>query len=219
MTFARVFDLYVDVAAAGGPNPLLQGLNGSPLTALISWVQGDCFTLRIHFRLVAAGFGAATTAIAVDDGDEIVLAAKVNASDAALVFSASGFEKVVSGSDIYYQASLDLNTVELAAALTGASLVVLVDLELQNNDNTRRLTFRFATTIIAQAYDGEGDPTPAAPAYPSPAALVTKEPTGANYRFKDGQFQLWNPVTGMFHAPFPNGPEGAVTTAWGAGVS
>lgn len=216
MTFARVFDLYIDTAAAGGPNPLLQATNGSPLTIPVSWVQADCFTLRLHFRSLN-GFGVTTTAVALAAGDEIVLAAKAAVADSTLLFNAMGFTEVTGGGDTYYQATLDLNTTELDTALTGSTLTALVDVEVQNADNTARLTFRFSVTIVAQAYDDEADPTPGTPTYPAPSAVMVKNPSGGSYRYHEGNFQIYNATTTKWYTLFVTGTAGAEQLTIGEG--
>jgi len=60
------------------------------------------------------------------------------------------------------------------AALSGTStsLAVKCDIELQNADNTQRLTYQFDGSVLRQVYDGEADPTPGTPSYPLPAMLL-----------------------------------------------
>ncbi len=215
MAFERTYKLYIDVAQAGGPNCLLNGTAGAPRTQDVQWMESDAFALRLYFRELNGL--AATTSVALGTGDEIILAAKATPASATLLFSALTWTKVTSGSETYYEALLDLDTTELNAAVTTSNLTVVVDVQVQNSDNSRRLTFRFSAVITPQVYGGESDPTPATPTYPSPSAIMVKNPSGGSYRFKDGNLQFYNQTTTKWHTFFPYGPEGSVTSEWGAG--
>ena len=213
--FERVYSLYLDKDAPGGLSCLLAGTSGAVRTQAVQWMQADAFTIRLYFR-ERAGLSA-TTSVELGSGDEIVLAGKASLAATDLLFSVTSWTKVTSGSEVYYQGTLDLNTTELETAMTSTSVTALVDVEVQNADNTRRLSYRFSATVAKQVYDGESDPTPGTPTYPSPSALMVKNPEGGSYRFKDGNLQFWNPTTEKYHTLFPFGPEGSVTSEWGAG--
>jgi phage-related tail fiber protein len=50
------------------------------------------------------------------------------------------------------------------------------------------------------------------------AGKMDKAPAAGTWRINDlGHFQFWNPTTLKWHTPYPDGPEGAVHTAWGPG--
>jgi hypothetical protein len=221
MSFARTLDLFIDADRPGGQPCLLDGLQGALRAVAPTLMQGDDFDLRLFFRRAASGLYAETTELLLDAGAEIILAAKADPDEEALLFSASGF---TAGEDdalgAFYRARLSLATEALDEALAEAGadgLDVLVDVEVQDAGNERRLTFRFTATVGQQVYAGEADPAPAEPQYPAPSALMLKNPPGGNYRFKDGNIQLWNPVTEKWHTFFPHGPEGSVVSAWGEG--
>jgi hypothetical protein len=70
--------------------------------------------------------------------------------------------------------TLDLNTTALDTAFgTQPSLIITAEIEIQNPQNTRRISAQFQTRVLRQIYAGEGAPQPAPPAYPLPAALLT----------------------------------------------
>lgn len=220
MPFTRTIDLFIDVARPGGQTCLLNGAQSSAVTEAPRWMQGDEFAIRLFFRDVSAGIYTASTAVTLDAGAEIVLAAKEDVDAEDLLFNATGFTAATDATlGAYYGATLSLNTTELQDALAAAAdtLDALVDVEVQNADNTSRVTFRFAVKITQQVYANEADPTPGTPAYPAASTLMLKEPSGGNYRFKNGQFQIYNPTTAKFHALFPYGAEGAVAIAFGPG--
>lgn len=223
MPFARTFDLFIDVAKTGGKPCLLIRKSGATDPETPSLMQGDVLTLRLFFREVLSGEFADSTATTIATGDVITLAAKKDVDQTDLLFSASSF---TAGTDTtygaYYAATLDLTTAELEAALDAAedTLTVPVDIEVQNAANTRRSTFRFTVDVVQQVYAGETDPAPAEPSYPAPAAIMLKNPTGANYRVSaGGNFQLWNPTQSKWHTIWITGAAGAEQVTLGAGES
>lgn len=160
-TFARVISLYVDVTKPGGLQPLLSGKSSTEIASSPSFVLGDKFTLALYFREPSSGITTASTAIEISGA--IALGAKATADlDAtALLFSASSFSAAGESDDLRYEAALNLNTAELAAAMEGAdTLDVTIDIEVQNAGNSERLTFQFAAQIKRQALTGtEAGPT------------------------------------------------------------
>lgn len=149
----------------------------------------DCFTVRLYLY---DGI-LSTTPVAIPSGYEMILAAKELVSDVPtgpVLFNATSFAPVTVDGKQAYEAQLDLNTTELSTALgTDASLQCQCDLEIQNAGNTLRKTFSFKITILPQSYAGEGSPTPGAPAYPLPAAIITSDlvilPAGKRVRIND----------------------------------
>lgn len=218
--FSRTLDLFIDTAKPGGLACLLEGAQGAARQTALSLVQGDDFTVRLFFRTVPDGIYTASTAVELDAGAELVMAGKADLEETTLLFSATGFT-ADEDEDLgaFYSARLNLNTSELEEALDGEedALTVYVDVEVQNADNSRRLTYRFTLTVEQQVYDGEADPTPGTPDYPSPSAVMVKNPVGGSYRFHAGNLQFWNADTAKWHTWFPSGAEGAVVGNWGAG--
>jgi hypothetical protein len=176
---ARVYDLYIDVDAPGGSDCLLD-LSGSPRSAgnPVRWIFKDIFEIRLHYRRRAVTLDGVVEVVEQPASWAIVLAGKAAAVDATLLFAATDFVRVETTDDVYYSAMLTLDTTELAtvmdAVAVGSALSVLVDVENQDAGNTARLTFQFSVHIKQQVYDNESDPTPAAPAYPAPGAILVK---------------------------------------------
>lgn len=170
------FSLYIDADRPGGMECLLDGKSSSFAQAEPQLAQGDELLLKLFFRRRGAA-GAASTAVQLATGANIVLAAKEEdgLAEATLLFSAAAFVETGTGDDLHYESALNLNTDELDAAITGGDpLPVRVDVEVQNGGNTYRLTYQFDMAISPQVYDGEADPTPGTPAYPHPDLIVTK---------------------------------------------
>lgn len=218
MTWTRRIDYYLDVTKTGGANPLLDGTSSSPLSGTQELMQGDRLPVRLWFRR-PAGQGALSTGESLEAGFTIRLAGKEDVDDTSLLFLSTAFTEGTEGSDKYYEAELNLATTEIADALEEKDeLTALVDIEVRNAGNTSRATFRLEVLVNQQVYTGEeSEPTPATPIYPAPEDLMLAEPEGGSWRVKDGNFQLWNPTTEKYHTFFPTGPEGALTTSWGAG--
>lgn len=183
MSFSRVINLYLNLDANAG-NPLVSGLSNKEVRATPQFIQGDTALVRIWPRAETGNATAPLETYRLATGTNPVLAGKSAAalSAATLLFSALTWaehntEEDDSG-DWYYEAELNLNTTELDAAITAlsgtaTSLAVKCDIELQNADNTQRLTFQFDGSVLRQVYDGEADPTPGTPDYPLPATLIT----------------------------------------------
>jgi len=178
MTWTRQMNIYLDVDTVGkAVSPLLdvQADSVSRASAGPQFIRGDKFALNLYFRQYSSG---AWGGVELSATDEIAFVGKLSSEldDGDSLFSATSFSKVGSGADAYYTATLDLNTAELAAALTGVDpLDITVDCEIQNAVNSERATLQFAATVAEQGYAGsEGVPTDGDPAYPVPGNIVTK---------------------------------------------
>lgn len=170
------YSLYIDIDKPGGLSCLLDGKTSSQLQTEPMLVQGDCFTLKLFFRRRGV-LGAASTPITLAAGSEIVLAGKHidDLGAVTLLFNATSFAETGSGDDLHYEATLDLNTVELDAKVgTNKDISVRIDVEVEDAGNDMRATYQFDATVRHQVYDGEADPTPGTPAYPHPDLLYTK---------------------------------------------
>jgi hypothetical protein len=185
-TWNRIACFYIDVDAFGSA-PLLAGKNSSLLNVTPVFIQSDKFPLQLYFRKRSATTGGASAAVEQDPTDNIIFACKETSelTGTTLLFSAVGFVKVGTGDDVCYQATLNLHTPELIAAMSSVSapLPVTIDIEVQNSDNTERTTFQFTALVKKQAYAGESNPVPAAPHYPAPSQLVLKHADGASLVF------------------------------------
>jgi hypothetical protein len=173
MSFNLEQDLFIDIDAPGGAACLLDGKSSNGLQNSPTYIQADCFPLHLYFR---ARNGAGTPSDNIDLATlNILLGAMVAPADASEIFSANSFVSGVDADgDTYYAAALNLDTTELATALSGKkSITATVTLEIENPDNSARLSYQFQVTIQATT-SGATSPTPATPAYPAPSLLVTK---------------------------------------------
>jgi hypothetical protein len=178
MTWTKQMNLYLDVNAVGTAlSPLLSveadAVSRAPGKPV--FIDNDHFDLNIYLRESISGVW---TAVELAATDEIVFAAKVKGSlsAASALFSATSFSEAGTGDDLHYTAALDLNTDELEAALASAATADIVcDCEIQNADNSRRVTLQFEAVAADDAYDGdEGASTAGDPVYPVPENIVTK---------------------------------------------
>jgi len=168
-------DLFINLAAGPGGS-LLHSAANLTRGANPVWSQNDKFTLRLWFLTPGATSFDPPTLTALADDAVIVLGGRPAADlDAdGLLFSATSFTKGDDGGGPFYATDLNLNTASLGTALTGQThLAVLVDVEIQNADNTERLTVpQFAVTILRDVVRGdEGVPLSGDPIYPVPAAI------------------------------------------------
>ena len=221
--WSRTVDLYLDVNAVGGLQPILDGTSSAQGEAPV-FISGDRFLLRLWFRVPAAT-GQSSGPAQLPSGFNLVLAAKAapaegeKIADLPTLFYADGFSEVGADDELHYESMLDLNTAELAAALASASSVaVWIDVEVQQSGNTERATFRIATTVYRQVYEDQAQPTPGAPPYPSPGELVCRHADGASLVIKDGQHPyLYCPHCGDFFPLRVSFENGAHVLALGEG--
>lgn len=235
MSFSRYFEIFVN-SGGGSTGALLQNFNNAQAVApAIQWVQNDIFEVRLRFGNPGATILDALAA--VDAGtDELILAGKAasNLSAEDLLFSATGFTKVVTGADIYYTATLDLTPTALKTALdaAGGTLKCRVDIKDTSEDNTRRITLpQFEVTILEAVYQGtEGAAETGNPLYPLASAieLIAHKAQPSGYagldaegkldpsvipaeaaRFHGGFLQVLNKITGKWHSVFADGEDGA----------
>lgn len=187
-------DLYIDINAPGGAACLLDGETSQNLQTAPQWIFGDCFPINLHFRQ-KGGVGNNSTAVALPTVN-LVLGAKdlSGLSATTLLFSCTAFTPQGSDDALCYQALLNLNTEELLTDLgSQKSITARVNVEIQNPDDSQRLSYQFDVTIQEAAYDGEASPTPGTPQYPVPTQLVTK--LCGSVALTQGQQVI--PITGM----------------------
>jgi hypothetical protein len=197
----QVYDIYLDRGKPGGQSCVLQGTSCSLAAANHQLIQGDKLRLRIHFRTVA-GFGTASTSVTLDAGDVMVLAGKLATTPGAAdaLFSCSSFVQGASGTDNYYEGVVDLNTTELATALTSVLYVdCSIDIEIQNAANTERLSYRVTVRVHKQAYAGTEGTTAGSPPYPASGEVAVKSPTGGMQKEINGVWRTKDIVTGLWH--------------------
>lgn len=219
MSWTREFHLFLNVDLEPG-KVLLRDKTGQAAAPRPDWVSADVFPVNLWLRKPSSVNGQSATGVVVDPTDQIILSGKATAAG-ALLFSA--IDWVLTGTeeadDQRYVAVLDLNTDALSAAFGSAlQLLIVGEIEIQNEANTRRISAQFPINIRKQIYAGEGTPTPAAPAYPLPGALVTKNPTDGTYRVKTDEtgsyWQVKNATTGKWHTLWLVGEDEASTLTW-----
>lgn len=201
MSWGRTIDLYYDVEFTGS-SPLL-AISASSVSqgAAPQLVAGDHLDLRIFLRRKTSA--GALEALSLPAGFAMIFAGKLVSSSAPsgdLLFSATSFTETGTGDDLHYAADLNLNTTDLLAAVSGkGSITARCDLQIQNADNSRRVTLQADFTVRNQAYAGEGAPEDGDPEYPLPAQIALREPEGGNYQIDGGtNIQFKNLETDAF---------------------
>jgi hypothetical protein len=204
----QIYDIYLDRGKPGGQTCVLNGVSSQALQSNHQMLQGDTLRLRIHWR-TAGGYGAVATSVTLDAGDAMVLAGKLATDPGAVdaLFSCATFVQGAAGADNYYEGVLDLNTAELATALTSALYEdCSVDVEIQNAANTERLSYRLTVRVHKQVYAGTEGTTAGSPPYPAPDSLALKTPTGGMQKEIAGVWRTKDIVTGKWVAIwFENG--------------
>ncbi|NQT92553.1 MAG: hypothetical protein HQ559_07320 [Lentisphaerae bacterium] len=158
----RTLDLYFNTEARTGNAMLL--IEGTSVRESVTpiMVEGDKFTLRLFFRKKLATGGVETVELPSSSvlGFAGKLATRIGTGDPLLACESFAFDG--EGDAANWQGTLDLNTVELAAAFSGEEkqIAVTCDLEIQNADNSERITLQADIIIRRQVYDGETGPTP-----------------------------------------------------------
>jgi hypothetical protein len=190
MSLERRKSLYIDVAKAGGENPLLDKKTvNQALTP--SFVQGDRLTLSLFFRSIAdAVTTTVSDAVELPAGAAVVVggAVKGDLDAGTLLFYASAFSLQGSGDDARYDATLDLDTAEVEDALAESdSVEIRIDVEVQDAGNAERLTYQFDAVLYRQVYAAQQPPP----------ALGTQG-DGLS-RVAGGSFQIKDVVTGLWH--------------------
>ncbi len=185
--------------------------------------QGDRFTISL-WLLDETGSAVTPLEVAAMDADytHISVAARATADlDEDLLFSATAFAEVGEDDELHYEATLNLNTEQIAALFTSdttKTAAALLDIELSNDAGDKRLTVvgQWPVTIQRDIYIGdEVAPDDADPAYPAADAIALKAPTDGGYRIHNNNFQLWNPTQGKYQTIYITGAAGAETLAIG----
>ncbi len=212
----QVLNLYLDINSPGANSNLLNGTSNVLVSNRPNWVSGDKFYLRLWFRTKGT-LGGTSTSYTLQAGSALVAAGKSDLTATDVLFSATGFVEQTSGTEVYYEAILDLNTTQLATALTSVgSVSVYLDVEVQNSDNSRRLTWRNTITVTKQAYSGTEVATDGNPPYPSAASLALNTPAGGLQKCISGVWHIKNVTTGLWHPYWLEGNQPQLT--FGAGV-
>jgi hypothetical protein len=162
MSWDQTLDLYFNVDARSGNSLLLIEGTSVRESYVPLFVQGDNVLLRLYPRRKLSTGSAEAVELAADAA--LAFAGKLKASlgTGAVLFSCESFALVGTGDDANWQGALSFNTEELAAAFAGetAELSVRCDIEIQNADNSRRITLQADATVRRQVYDGATAATP-----------------------------------------------------------
>lgn len=153
--------LYLDYAKPGGADPLLQGFTSRPVYSKPSLMSGDIFKLRLYFRKTGATADDASTQQTLADGVSIIVAGKSSSDlsiSAPVLFCCTYFVQVTGSSDqVCYEGELNLDTAEMAAAMetlskSATKLSAVIDVEIRNTTNSKRVTYRMTLDINRQVY-------------------------------------------------------------------
>ena len=211
----------MEISANTTASALLISRKASTALGALILHQNDSFTLSLYLCKETGNVAAPITVISLPTGyTRIALGARSadNLAEAGLLFSATAFTPVGSGQTLHYDALVSLNTAAITAKFpdsdtTKATLAVLLDIELRNEDASQILTVvsQARATIHRDIYrPDEGIPASGDPAYPLASALMLRAPADAGYRFTaDNLFQLWNPTQGIYQTVFLTGAAGA----------
>ncbi len=172
MSWDRAIDLFLNIGSSPDFVLLASKSTLQPAERPIL-VSGDKHLVRVW--LVQPGpAGTTPTLQTLAVGEVMVIAGKLKASAATLLFSATGFVAVDNGDGMHYEADLDLTPTALRDAFGEESAILCsVDVEVQNSSNSKRRTRQFVARVNKGVYTNETDPAPATPAYPAAAALLT----------------------------------------------
>lgn len=185
--------------------------------------QGDISTLKL-WLLTETGETLTPFAVAAMDAEYTHISVAARAAtdlDEELLFSATLFAEVGEDDELHYEATLSLNTEQIAELFTSDTMktvAALLDIELSNDAGDKRLTVvgQWPVTIQRDLYAGtEGVPTDGEPAYPAADAIALKAPTDGGYRIHGVNLQLWNTTQGKYQTVFLVGAAGAETIAIG----
>ena len=142
-------------------NTILNGISDPTPSAGIGFVAGDEVLLSLYPRTKSSPTAASTTSAQLDSGFAIRVVGKVlgNPGASTVLWDATSFTQVQTGSDWHYDGALNLNTAELFAAL-GTSQTLQAMLIIQITDASGAVqTFLSPVTIYAPYYTStEGTP-------------------------------------------------------------
>lgn len=169
-----VLDIIINTAAHAAARPLLAQKGGTRPGSPPLMTAGDGWDGNVSLRLwfYNAESGAITSTNVRKAGVSLSLYAKQSRTEAApYLFEVAGFSEFQDGEGNYgYEAPVNLNTVELLAAVaSGSSADAWVDV-VEDGDATTQ----FQVTIRPQVDSGGAHPSPAEPPYPHPSQLALK---------------------------------------------
>ena len=177
-------DLHLDINAAYGRVLLTSATDSSLRQPAPSIVAGDAMPVRLYFW----SRSSTGTLTAADPGETSVILFSARPagvpSGSDLLFLCDNFTETETG---VWDGSLSLATAELAAHLATApagAKIITGEVEIQNADDTQRLSYQFDLTARAQVYDNQDTPL----SLPTPAAwLETQRPAPLIRTLEQGQ--------------------------------
>ena len=188
-------------------------------------VLRDTYSVSLAVMTPQANLGAPYVAGEVGAGQSIRFGAKASGSFAGgFLFSALTWVLTGSGTTARYTADLSLNTAALIAAMPASGTLdvtgefVVIGAALENIDSTQ-FTVRIALDVIRGSEGALADPDPpyATVDYVDAAIASAIPINGANTRFFNGYFQIWNPTQSLWHTLWATGAAGSETLTLGAG--
>ena len=192
-TLNRQINIYIDGDKPGGADCALAAKTSTP-GGVLTIMAGDYVPCKVFFRR-KSDTGAASAALALQTGATVVVSGKPlkSLSDAVPLFAATSFVSDGSTDDQGYLGTLDLNTSEIAAAMTALTagkkyLDIEVDIEVRDAGNTERVTYRISAQLYRQAYDGGTAPSPVT----LPPLIMTDTVDGSRWQLSvaDGQLTI-----------------------------
>ena len=191
---------------------LLAGLTNNTRVTAATLVLRDVEPMSIAAVTEQAKISAPYLAGELGAGESILFGVKANRSATDYLASQSTWTLTGAGSSARYTADLDLNTVELIAAMTGLdTLACVAELTLIRPDGFHAYSTQFALTITKDVNVGtEGAPTSGNPPLASVAFVVREvaqavAPSGGSVRIHAGQLQVWNDTKGAWRAVWLTG--------------
>lgn len=191
---------------------LLAGLTNNTPVAAATLVLRDVEPMSIAAVTEQAKISAPYLAGELGAGESILFGVKANRSATDYLASQSTWTLTGAGSSARYTADLDLNTVELIAAMTGLdTLACVAELTLIRSDGEHAYSTQFTLTINRDVNVGtEGAPVSGNPPLASVAFVVSEvaqavAPSGGSVRIHGGQLQVWNDTKGAWRAVWLTG--------------
>lgn len=160
-TLGRIIELYINGDLPGGYNSLLKSKTSSDSQDVrIRVIAGNRFVLRLYFRKPATTIGAASSVYELASPHRILLVGKMDQEviDGDVLFRVADWLIVGSGDGIYYQGVIDLNTAPITTLFSSGpdEIPVSVDIQVRDEFNSERITWRAELTLCRRVDDGVG---------------------------------------------------------------
>lgn len=176
---SKAYVLVINGDLPGGRNSLLKSITeGNPSSEEPIWMQGDVCDLHLYFRTMG-DVGQDTTSIDLGEDFSMILAGSLEKTPDVNLFMVSQWTKE-GDEDVYYAGTLQLDTEAIEAAFESEKsdeLSVLIDIEVRDTANTKRISYRIRISIARQVYSGQTVPG----TLEYPAAIMTA-PDGSKWQ-------------------------------------